>query len=195
MGQPKAIGRTAESLLGELDRLRTLDGMPKAGERIAMLESVTRSFGLISLLHALDTGATVVLATAQTPRAIAEAATLAHVVLGNSRHFHQLVNAADDVVLPDLRLAVCSGEALSHEVCQTFQRRYGVPIGQAYGTTETGIIAVVLAGLFGTQTIGSPIQGVRKHVIDGMLRCTFGSRHTWARIRRAVAAEYPLTIW
>lgn len=169
-GRPKAIGRTSESLLDELDRLRTLEGMPKAGERVAVLESLARSFGLIGgLLYALDAGATVVFPTAQTPRAIAEAATRAHVVIGNPRHFAQLVNAAEDVTLPDLRLAVSSGEVLPCGVYQTFTRRYGVPIGQAYGTTETGIIATDLAGMFGTPTVGLPVPGVRTRVVNGVL--------------------------
>jgi acyl-coenzyme A synthetase/AMP-(fatty) acid ligase len=111
--RPKATGRTSEALLAELKRLRTLNGMPKAGERIAVLESVGHSFGMINgLLYALDTGATVVFPTAQTPYAIMEAAALAHVVIGNPRHFDQLVNAAEDVTLPDLRLVISSGEAL-----------------------------------------------------------------------------------
>jgi 3-hydroxy-4-methylanthranilate adenylyltransferase len=169
-GRPKVVGRTSESLLVEMDRLRILDGMPKAGERVAVLEPVTRSFGLIGgLLYAVDTGATAVFSTAQTPHAIAEAAALAHVVIGNPRHFDQLAHAADDVTLPDLRLAVSSGEALSHEVYQAFVHRYGVPIGQAYGTTETGIIATDLTGTFGTPTIGLPVQGVRTRVVDGVL--------------------------
>jgi acyl-coenzyme A synthetase/AMP-(fatty) acid ligase len=169
-GRPKAVGRTSESLLIELDRLRTLDGMPKAGERVAVLESVTHSFGLIGgLLYALDTGATAVFPTTHTPRAIAEAAALAHVVIGNPRYFDQLVNAADDVTLPDLRLAVSGGEVLSCEVYRAFARRYGVSIGQAYGTTETGIIAADLAGVFGPPTIGLPVQGVRTRVVDGVL--------------------------
>jgi acyl-coenzyme A synthetase/AMP-(fatty) acid ligase len=73
------------------------------------------------------------------------------------------------VVLPDLRLAVSGGEVLSREVHEAFMHRYGVPIGQAYGTTETGIIAADLAGRFGTPTIGLPVQGVRTRVVDGVL--------------------------
>jgi acyl-coenzyme A synthetase/AMP-(fatty) acid ligase len=144
--------------------------MPKAGERVAILESLTHSFGLIGgLLYALDIGATAVFPTAQTPRAIAEAAAFAHVVIGNPRHFDQLVNAADDVTLPDLRLAVSGGEVLPREAHRAFAHRYGVSIGQAYGTTETGIIATDLAGIFGTPTIGLPVQGMRTRVVDGVL--------------------------
>lgn len=169
-GRHKAVGRTSESLLVELDRLRTLDGMPKAGERVAVLDSVAHSFGLIGgLLYALDAGATTVFPTARTPRAIAEAAALAHVVIGNPWHFDYLASAADDVMLPDLRLAVSGGEVLPRDVYEAFARRYGVTIGQAYGTTETGIIATDLTGMFGTPTIGVPVQGVRTRVVGGVL--------------------------
>lgn len=169
-GRRKAIGRTSESLLVELDRLRTLNGMPKAGERVAVLESVARSFGLIGgLLYALDAGATTVFPTARTPRAIAEAAALAHVVMGNPQHFDHLARAADDVTLPDLRLAISSGEVLPRNVYEAFAHRYGVRIGQAYGTTETGIIATDLASMSGTPTIGLPVEGVRTRVVDGVL--------------------------
>ncbi|MGH3672413.1 MAG: class I adenylate-forming enzyme family protein [Pseudonocardiaceae bacterium] len=169
-GRPKPVGRTSESLLVELDRLRTLGGMPTAGEWVAVLESVAHSFGLIGgVLYALDAGATAVFPTAQTPRAIAEAATLAHVVIGSPRHFGHLVNGADDVTLPELRLAVSGGEVLSRDIYHAFARRSGVSIGQAYGTTETGIIATDLAGMFGPPTIGLPVQGVRTRVVDGVL--------------------------
>ncbi len=169
-GRPKAVGRTSESLLGELDRLRTLGEMAKAGERVAVLESVTHSFGLIGgLLYALDTGATTVFPTASTPRASAQAAALAHVVIGNPQHFAQLAGADDDVTLPYLRLAVSGREALSRNVSEAFGRRFGVQIGQAYGTTETGIIAADLAGIFGTPAIGLPVQGVRTRVVGGVL--------------------------
>src|SRR5262249_42523392 len=43
-GRPKMVGRTSESLLVELDRLRTLEGMPGEGERVAVLASVAHSF-------------------------------------------------------------------------------------------------------------------------------------------------------
>lgn len=169
-GRPKAIGRTSESLLVELDRWRTLDGMPKAGERVAVPEPVGHSFGLIGgLLYGLDAGATAVFPTARTPRAIAEAAALADVVIGNPRHFAQLAGAAEEVTLPDLRLAISGGEVLSRDVYEAFARRYGVTIGQAYGTTETGIIATDLTGMFGPPTIGLPVQGVRTRLVDGVL--------------------------
>jgi acyl-coenzyme A synthetase/AMP-(fatty) acid ligase len=169
-GRPKAIGRTPESLLGELKRWREIDGMPRAGERVAVLESVAHSFGLVGgLLCAMDAGATVVFPTAQTRRAITDAVAGAHVVMGNPWHFQQFTGAADGVRTPSLRLAVSGGDVLSRQVFDTFYRRFGVPIGQVYGTTETGIIAAHLAGDRGPTTIGSPVRGIRTRVMDGVL--------------------------
>jgi acyl-coenzyme A synthetase/AMP-(fatty) acid ligase len=169
-GRPKAIGRTPESLLAELERWRALDGMPRAGERVTVLESFAHSFGLVGgLLCAMDAGATVVFPTAQTPRAIANAVADAHVVMGNPWHFGQLTGVDDGVRTPRLRLAVSGGDVLSRQVFDAFYRRFGVPIGQAYGTTETGIVAAHLAGDQGPTTIGLPVQGVRTRVADGEL--------------------------
>lgn len=170
-GHPKAIGRTPESLLGELGQWRALTDMHKAGERVAVLGSVAHSFGLVGgLLCALDAEAAVVFPAAQTTSAIAEAAADAHVVMGNPRHFDQLARADDGVILPDLRLAVCGGDVLPRKVYSAFSRRYGVPIGQAYGTIETGIIATQLAGRLGATTIGLPVPGARTRVINGILQ-------------------------
>lgn len=169
-GRPKAIGRTSESLLTELDRLHALDGMPRAVERVAVLESVVHSFGLIAgLLHALAARAVLVLPTGGDDRALAAAAAAAHVVFGNPWHFRRLADTDQPLRLPRLRLAVSGGDLLPEQVASRFQRRYGVAIGQAYGTTETGIVATDLAGEHGPRAIGRPVPGVRTRVVGGVL--------------------------
>ncbi len=168
-GRPKAIGRSPESLLEELDRLASLEGMPRRGERVAVLEPVSHSFGLIGgVLHALAVGATVVMPTARTAAAAVRAAADAHVVLGNPHHFRRLARA-EPGQLPHLRLAVSSGDALPPETPAVFSVRHGVRVGQAYGTTETGIIAADLTGRFGPAWVGLPVPGVRTRVIGGVL--------------------------
>ncbi|MFE0106907.1 class I adenylate-forming enzyme family protein [Streptomyces sp. NPDC059009] len=169
-GRPKAVGRSSESLLAELDRLRGLDGMPRPGERVAVLEPVSHSFGLIGgVLHALDAAATLVFPRAQSPRAVAEAAAGSDVVIGNPRHFDWLATARPALTLDRLRTAVSGGDSLSPTTARTFQGRYGVAIGQAYGTTETGILATDLTGRFGTPSVGVPVPGTRTRVVGGVL--------------------------
>ncbi|SDC40936.1 class I adenylate-forming enzyme family protein [Streptomyces prasinopilosus] len=168
-GRPKAIGRSPESLLAELDRLAAVEGVARRGERVAVLEPLSRSFGLIGgMLHALAVGATLVLPTARTAAAAVRAASGAHVVLGNPHHFRGLA-WAEPGRFPHLRLAASSGDALPPEIPAVFRGRHGVRVGQAYGTTETGIVAADLTGRFGPAGVGVPVPGTRTRVVGGVL--------------------------
>lgn len=172
-GGTKTIGRTAESLLAELNTFSALDGMPVAGERVLLLDPVIHSLGLIGgVLHGLKAGVTTVFASNLQPREIARAAEDAavHAIIGGPRHFDLLLSALPEPPpLPTLRLALSSGEALPRRVFDRFERRYRIRIGQAYGTTETGIIAADLAGLHGPAAIGRPVPGVDVRVAVGEL--------------------------
>ncbi|MGW3355386.1 class I adenylate-forming enzyme family protein [Streptomyces bungoensis] len=168
-GRPKAVGRSPRSLLEELDRHSALEGAARHGERVAVLEPPTHSFGLIGgVLHSLAVGATVVMPVARTAAATVRAAADAHVVLGNPHHFERLA-PAEPGGLPHLRLAVSSGDALPPETAALFRGRHGVRVGQAYGMTETGIIAADLTGRFGPAGVGVPVPGARTRVVGGVL--------------------------
>lgn len=170
-GRPKAAGRTADSLLTEVRRLGRLPLMPGAGERVAVLEPVAHSFALIGgVLHALAVGASVVFPAAADRASVVSAAERCEVLLGRPNHFAQLAQAPAGVRLPRLRLAVSGGDALPGETAGAFARRYGVLVGQAYGTTETGIVATDLAGTHGPGSIGVPVPGVRTRVSGGILQ-------------------------
>ncbi|WP_063753349.1 class I adenylate-forming enzyme family protein [Streptomyces sp. NRRL S-87] len=170
-GRPKPAGRTPGSLLTEVRRLGALPLMPRAGESVAVLEPVAHSFALIGgVLHALAVGATVVLPASAESDAVTEAAASAHVVLGRPRHFGVLAGAPAGVRLERLRLAVSGGDVLPGAVAGAFARRYGVLVGQAYGTTETGIVATDLAGGHGPGALGVPVPGVRTRVVGGALQ-------------------------
>ena len=170
-GRPKAAGRTASSLLAEVRPIGALPLAPRGGERVAVLEPVARSFALIGgVLHALATGATVVFPTSGGDAAVVAAAADADVVVGGPRQIAQLANAPAGTRLPRLRLAVSGGDALPVAGADAFARRYGVRVGQAYGTTETGVVATDLAGVYGPGAIGVPLPGVRTRVVAGALQ-------------------------
>lgn len=170
-GRPKAAGRTADSLLTEVHRIGRLPLMPRAGERVAVLEPVAHSFALIGgVLHALAAGACVVFPASGDRAALVAAAERSEVVLGRPDHFALLAGAPSGVRLPRLRLAVSGGDSLAGETAGAFARRYGVLVGQAYGTTETGIVATDLAGTHGPGTLGVPVPGVRTRIAGGVLQ-------------------------
>ncbi|MEU9115690.1 class I adenylate-forming enzyme family protein [Streptomyces sp. NPDC048483] len=199
-GIAKAIGRTPESLTTELGRFRAIGGMPQRGEKALLLAPPEHSFGLIGgLLHAMNTGAVTVFARDTGPPAVLEACRAHDVeaVLGAPAHFAGLAafpglcaasfsSAAPDSSassapsafpaqggappLPRLRTAISAGDVLVRQVSARFAERFGVRIGQAYGTTETGIIAVDTAGAHGPGTVGVPAPGVRVRLVSGELQ-------------------------
>lgn len=169
-GRGKIIGRTPDSLLTEVERLAMLDAMPRAGERVLLLSSWAHSFELIGgVLHGLDCAAILVFPTSLAPERVLLTARDAQVVIGTPRHFERLSAVAGTPSLPDLRIAISGGEVLNSSVFRRFARRYGVRIGQVYGTTEAGIIATDLSGDHPPPNVGLPVPGVRVRVEDGEL--------------------------
>jgi acyl-coenzyme A synthetase/AMP-(fatty) acid ligase len=171
-GATTAAGRTAGSLLDELAAIASVPGMPAAGERVLLLESPVYSFGLVGgVLAGTRSGAVLVFAPDQRAERLARTAaeTAADVVIGNPRHFAALAGVPDAPPLPALRGAVSSGETLPLAVHDRFAERYGVRVGQAYGLTETGIVAADPAGEHGPAAVGPPVPGVRVRLTGGEL--------------------------
>jgi len=168
-GVPKIIGRTADSIAAELRRFAAVDGMVRPGERALLLNSTAHSFGLIGgLLHALAVGATVVFAARTSARDIlAGAARDVAVVFGVPFHF-ALMSATTPQPLPKLRAAVSGGERMPADVAERFAATYGIPVGESYGTTESGVIAMDVSGAR-RPAVGPPAPGMRVRVHGGEL--------------------------
>jgi 3-hydroxy-4-methylanthranilate adenylyltransferase len=166
-GRPKVIGRTADSLLEEVDRFAAIEHMPGSGERILLLNSMVHSFGLVAgVLHSLNVGATLVIPPRLRAHDLLRTAAEAGVdtIFGVPLHFDLLSQVNDPPPLPALRLAVSCGEKLSAEVFERFEQRYGLRIGQGYGMTEVGIIATDLAGHLPPPSVGWPAPGIEAKV-------------------------------
>ncbi|MHA7304881.1 amino acid adenylation domain-containing protein [Arthrobacter sp. TMN-49] len=87
------------------------------------------------------------------------------------------VTAGHAVSLPALRRVFCSGEALSRELCEAAQDRFGVAVHNLYGPTEAAIDVSYFAGaeaengqVSTSVPIGAPVWNTQLHVLDGMLR-------------------------
>ncbi|SES33791.1 AMP-binding protein [Actinokineospora terrae] len=151
-GRLAAVGRSPESLLSEVDRL----ALVAPGDAVLVATRLTRFAGLAFTLHTMAAGGSLVF----TP------ATGVDVVLGEPAAFAALVDAE---VRLGVRLAVSAGGVLSQSVYDDFAARYGVLVGQAYGTAETGFVATDARGRLGPGSLGVPLPGVRTRVINGVL--------------------------
>ncbi|MEU3459144.1 AMP-binding protein [Streptomyces sp. NPDC006733] len=172
-GFAKAVARTPQSLLAELDAFRRMDGMPGAGANVLLLGPVAHSFNLVGgILHNMDAGAVSVFPTrASRPNLLRTALrTGADTVLGRPDHFADLVRGERSVRLPALRHAISGGDRLDGRIHARFAERFGVRIGQAYGTTETGIVAADPTGWFAPGSVGMVAPGVRIRIVDDELQ-------------------------
>ncbi|HKS46152.1 MAG TPA: class I adenylate-forming enzyme family protein [Amycolatopsis sp.] len=170
-GMPKVIGRTAASLAAEIDRFTRIEGMPVRGERVLLLSSTAHSFGLIAgLLHSLATGVSVVFARRVSARDMLAAAARhrVHAVFGTPFHYELLSTARDLPALPDLRAAVSGGEIMPLETAARFAERFGLAVGESYGTTESGVIAMDVSGA-SRPAVGPPAPGMRVRIRDAEL--------------------------
>ena len=92
-----------------------------------------------------------------------------HAIFGVPVHFDLLNRAQGDAVPPNLRLAVSCGDVLTAAVRDKFASRYGVPLGQAYGMTETGVLATDLDGRYRPPVVGRVLPGVHITISEGEL--------------------------
>jgi len=161
-GRPKVIGRTARSLAVEVDRFARIPGMPGEGDRLLLLSSTAHSFGLIGgLLHSLAAGVRVVFAPRSLARDILRTAVEHRItaLFGVPAHYELLAAATEPPALPELRVAVSGGEIMPPRAAARFAERYGVTVGEAYGTTETGIVAIDVGGAL-RPSVGRAAPGV-----------------------------------
>ncbi|WNV88092.1 fatty acid--CoA ligase family protein [Umezawaea sp. Da 62-37] len=170
-GLPKVIGRTPASLAAEVERFTRLDRMPAAGERVLLLSSTAHSFGLVAgLLHSLAAGVALVFTprlSAKDVLATAEKHDV-HAIFGTPFHYELLTTAKSAPALPSLRAAVSGGELMPDGVAEAFRERFGVGLGDSYGTTETGVVAMDVSGDL-RPAAGRPVPGISLRIRDGDL--------------------------
>lgn len=82
-----------------------------------------------------------------------------------------LANEKEPITLKSLKYVLCTGGALTAAVQKQFAERFGVPIGQNYGSTEAGHLAGtsfrdIKMGNFKPGAVGRPYQGVTMKIVD-----------------------------
>jgi acyl-coenzyme A synthetase/AMP-(fatty) acid ligase len=168
-GRPKVIARTADSLILESARIDSLSDFIRSDDRVLLLSSLQHSFGLLAgALNALRHGSRLILPRSALPRDLSSGlAQGASVVLGVPFHFRLLSALPRSLRTPDLRLAISGGERLPEQVAHDFRVRFGLSVGQAYGTTETGLLAFQAEAAPGS--LGVLLPGIEAQVRDGEL--------------------------
>jgi acyl-coenzyme A synthetase/AMP-(fatty) acid ligase len=171
-GPSKVIGRTAADLVEEVRRYTRIDGVPQRGERVILLPSMVHVLGLVGgLLYGLHAGVELVPPARLTGDAIVQAigsATTPATVLGVPFHIGLLASVQDPPWLPQFKRMTTGGELVPAAVWQSFEEKYGVPLGNMYGMTEVGVIGTDLYGEH--RPAIRPAPGIEVRAVDGELQ-------------------------
>jgi|GEM_PF-3128952 len=150
-GLPKMIVRTFASLEREWAHYHCEAGAPGADSRVLCLVPVSHSFGMLSATAAtLRQGGLVLFAEDPKPQhllAVLEREAVTH-VYGVAFHYQMLARELERRTpeLPAKPLLLSSGGPLPAALIAKYGETFGLPLGQQYGMSEVGYIAVDFAG-------------------------------------------------
>jgi long-chain acyl-CoA synthetase len=170
-GKSKRVTRTQRQVLGEFDALAQRLQL-QASDRILCTVPLFHAHGFCNaMLAALLSGATLVLAAGEfNPRATFKSLSDQAVTIFPAVPFmFQLMNdtALDHAPnLSALRWAISAGATLPQSVARRFAERFGKPVRQLYGTTETGAISVQTVAGADAASVGQPLMGTRIQIRD-----------------------------
>ena len=161
LGVSRFAARTRRGVLAEIravvERLRLT-----RQDRVLCASSIAHSYGLVGgLLASLSVGAQAVLT--EGPDGLRRA--LQHgpapsVVFGLGPAYRGLLDGAGlsaPLALGNVRFALSAGAPLPGGLFESFHDRYGIPIRQDYGTTETGTISIDAPDKAKPETVGRPL--------------------------------------
>jgi long-chain acyl-CoA synthetase len=174
-GRPKRVPRTHRQLRAEVEAYVAATGMT-AADTVFCAIPLFHTYGLgCCLLAALRSGATLVLFDAPHPFALTRERALSvieqervTVIPAVPLIFRLLAGSNAEADLSAVRLCVSAGNALPRSTFDMFDRRFGIPIRQLYGLTETGAVSANLdADPDATAaSVGPPLRGVEVAILD-----------------------------
>jgi long-chain acyl-CoA synthetase len=124
---------------------------------------------LVTIVLYLAEGATVVLARHVLAAPFLEAVNRWHgtVLYASPFHFGLLARDNSGVQIPSVRLAVSTTCPLTEDVAMEFQKRFHIPLAQALGVIELGLVSVNLADPSGRwNSVGRPVKSFEVQIIS-----------------------------
>ena len=167
---PKGIALSAANVLAEVDNVVGTLGLGP-GDRVLAGVPLFHSYGFdLGVLPTLFAGSTLVLEDAFVPRRTLAALGGVTAFLGVPAQYRAFVGSRVDPA-PDLSgvpwLLSCTAP-LAPDVVNAFHERFGAPICQHYGSSETGAVTTHVPSevLRRPASVGRPMDGVRVTVAE-----------------------------
>jgi acyl-CoA synthetase (AMP-forming)/AMP-acid ligase II len=171
--EPKGIALSADNVLAEVENVTQTLGLGE-GDRVLAGVPLFHSYGFdLGVLPTLYAGSTLVLEDVFVPRRTlaALAGSDLAVFLGVPAQYRALLATRADAPL-DLsgtRWLLSCTAPLAPDVVTAFDDRFGAPICQHYGSSETGAVTTHVPSevLLRPESVGRPMAGVEVTIVDG----------------------------
>lgn len=167
LGLPKLAVRESSSL--DADAAAVISGMGLTPQdRVVFATPLSHSYGVDVLVAALTAGATLRVLTSFDAELLAQELNGGATVLPGVPFIFDALGRRQGRQRVALRLAVSAGSPLPDRVRQGFHQAWGVDVGQLFGATELGTVAMDVPGSDGFEpgSVGRPLAGVSMRVVD-----------------------------
>jgi long-chain acyl-CoA synthetase len=173
-GRPKRLERTHGQCIAESESYRAMGIGP--ADRIMVVVPLFHTWGMgACTFTGAITGATLVFLDEPHPFLLRRHRALelieeerVTILPGVPFNYRLMAESPREADLSSLRLCFTAGMGMAREVFDAFFERFGVPVRQLYGSTETGMIAANLSddpdATF--ESVGRPVLGVLVDIVD-----------------------------
>ncbi|MFQ5634645.1 MAG: class I adenylate-forming enzyme family protein [Gammaproteobacteria bacterium] len=171
-GTPKTIRRTQKNLMLEASSFVSTTGIGRR-DRILTVAPLFHAHGFGNcMMAAVGSGAAMVMLESFNRQQVIDRLRELDVTVFPGVPFMFRMLAATQGVdrgdFPELRLVFSAGAPLDESTATAFPEKFGVPLRQLYGSTETGAVAINLGDCGGETwaSVGRPLDGVEVRVVD-----------------------------
>ncbi len=166
-GLPKLAVRESASL--DADAAGVIGGLGLTSvDRVVFATPLGHSYGVDVLVATLTAGATLRVLTQSDADVLARELERGATVLPGVPFVFEALARRERRGEGPLRLAISAGAPLPTRVRAAFTTVWGVQVGQLYGATELGTVAIDVPGSagFDARSVGLPLPGVSMRVVD-----------------------------
>lgn len=138
----------------------------QAGDTVTWVLPMAHHF-IVSVLLYVRTGVTIAVAPSTLARSIIETTNQCHSSMLYASPLIIRLLAADDsnIPMPSLKRVISTASGLPGDASERFERRFGIPVSQAYGVIEVGLPLCNLENA-PNESVGKPLPGYEAAILD-----------------------------